>query len=523
MALSSLIVKIGADTGDLEKGIGRANRHVEQFGKKIQPLGRSLERIGQTANIAAGSLSRLGGVMPGVAGGAAKVVGSIGTAGIVIGETAVLSAGLTKAWRLLTVASTALAASSAPAWLAALATPAGLAIAGIVALTAVVWGLKTAWDAVTGSGDKKRLMEIGASASGHASGRLQMLGASPHSAPAGGSDTAFMQTLSQQVQLIAKAWDQMKDGMAPIQNFTQAWAGALQSVQQQLALVGNSLSADAVNLRDMLRTLQEIGKKFPKGIPNLGIPGVSVTPGATNATTIHPVSAALPAPGGPSMFQRAKGAASSFGSDAMSMIAGAFNPLIAVMPVITGIFQALAPILEPLVPIFEAFGQIIGTLLAPVLKVVATALSYLAEALGWVIRGIGRLVDALPGISAKGVINAGQAMIDAARAARRNSDATNKATDAVEKFAGALSNIPHVLNINALRHLVGAGSSAHGGGPGALPPGTGGGRPMASNVGGWTINVFESSDPRATAEAVGREIDQRFRRGGTSRLAVALA
>lgn len=525
MALAALIVRIGADTSDLDKGLTRANRNVEQFGKKLRPMGASLTRIGNSASMAAGSLSRLGGVMPGVVGGMGRVVGTLGTAGIVLGETTILAAGLTKGMRLLQAASLAVAASSAPAWLAALATPAGIAIAGIAALTATVWGLKKAWDAVTGSGANKRLMEIGASASSHTKGRLMMAAAPQHSAPSGGTETAFMQTLAQQVQLVAKAWDQMQEGMAPIKNFTSAWSGALQSVQSQLAIVGNSLSADAVLLRDMLHTLREIGKQFPKGIPKLGIPAIGATP---SEMTINAKSPTLPDPDPSkvSRFQRTKfavqDAASGFGSDAMSMISMAFNPLIAVMPVITGIFQALSPILEPLVPIFESLGQIIGTLLAPVIRAVAVGLSFLAEALGWVIRAIGRLIDAIPGISAKGLINSGQAMIDAAKAARRNADATDNATDKVNEFAGALSNIPRVLNLNALRHLVGGGSTP----PVTTPPGSTPGdpdKPKVKSIGSIEINVYGATNARETAEMIGRELDRRLSRGGTSRLGLSLA
>lgn len=233
-----------------------------------------------------------------------------------------------------------------------------------------------------------------------------------------------------------------------------------------------------------------------------------------------------------------------------------FGPMAAILPVINGAMEKLGPafhkLIEPLIelggtigeilaPVFEMLAPLVQLTAAtfkvfePVLKMVVKGFSYLMQGLGMVVKAVGKLIDSLPFVKAKGIIRAGQEMIDAARAARRNADATDKATDAVEKFASSLSNIPRVLNVNALRHMVtggGGGSDGGGGGkqwwkrrgPGMSPGGpmdTGGSVPV--NVGTVNININGAGDPRQVAEEVGRVIERTGSRGGLSRLQVALA
>jgi hypothetical protein len=116
------------------------------------------------------------------------------------------------------------------------------------------------------------------------------------------------------------------------------------------------------------------------------------------------------------------------------------------------------------------------------------------------------------------VIETGQAMIDAAKAARKNADATDAATGAVQTFAGALSNIPRVLNINLLRHLLG-GTSGTAGASSSRGTGSGG----FYNHGTINITVPGAGDPNAVAERVAQSVMRTRARGGVSRLAVAVA
>ena len=215
----------------------------------------------------------------------------------------------------------------------------------------------------------------------------------------------------------------------------------------------------------------------------------------------------------------------------------AFGPLAAILPVINGALEALepvvtaliaplveigkvigdsvAPVLKMLVPVLQLVADLFLRQLAPVLKGITIVLSFVMEGFGWLIWGIGKLVDSLPGISAKGMIKTGEAMTEAARAARRNATATDQATDAVNSFSSALSNIPRVLNINALRHMVTGGSGAVAPNPGSL---AGNGLTRTDIY----ITVPGAGDPTAVAEAVGRVVQRVTSRGGTSTLRVAV-
>lgn len=221
-------------------------------------------------------------------------------------------------------------------------------------------------------------------------------------------------------------------------------------------------------------------------------------------------------------------------SGGMAQAFASFGPMAAILPVINSALESLAPVFESLMAPLRAIGQIVGEVLAPPLKLVAdligvvlypvlkllsaaarvlvVAFSYLQEGLGYVVKGLGKLIDSLPFVSAKGIIRMGQDMIDAARAARKNTDATDKATEAVEKFASSLSNIPRVLNVNALRHMVTGGGGT---GPKHLPPD----RPLFT--GPVNININGAQDPRRVAEEVGRALELTNTRGGMSRLQVA--
>ena len=203
-----------------------------------------------------------------------------------------------------------------------------------------------------------------------------------------------------------------------------------------------------------------------------------------------------------------------------------FGPLAAAAAVLAPVFQglrdALGPVITALAEPLRVFGQLIGSLIVPVLsllvpplRLLAIAVSYVVEAFGWLIRSVGKLVDALPFISGKGIIKAGQDMMDGAREARR---AMGGAADAADRLAGALSNVPRVLNIAGLRHRT------TGGIPGAPPPfgGPGGGPPG----GGTTIYIHNINANVADADQFLDQLgalSQRVRsRGGTSRLELAL-
>lgn len=567
-----MVVRIGADLTDLNRGLGNADRLVDRFGKKVATTGRSVARMGNMASSSAASLARLSGTMPGVTANTAKMVAGLGTAGVLLGETAVLSMALTKAWRLLGVASTAVAASSAPAWLAALATPAGIAIAGIVALTAAIGGLTYAWKKLNSTAKSGGIKSIEVT---DLSGRtMDNEGKSASAQRLFGIQDATFALSDANVELTlagqaTAAWGGALEGVIPITSkLVDRWTTARKLIVNALKDTSRYTNEAVDNLHLMLAALEEV-------VPPLvamqravakGVPGVGLTP-----------STHLPGPkaqklnvGDPSrwgMFKEgfrsglapkdAQGNQQNLGQTIGQSLGGAaggmvgafmtFGPMAAILPVISGalealepvlvtlieplveigriIGEALAPILEMLAPVIQLIANLMTQNLAPVLRGITVAISFVMEAFGWLVRAIGRAVDALPFVSAKGVINAGQEMIDAARAARRNTAATDKATDAVNGFAAALNNVPNVLNVNLLRHLIsGSGGGGGDGGSNRPPRGDGEGNPRVPLAGAnITFNIYDATDPRAVANAVASVVTGNRARGGTSRLSVAFA
>jgi hypothetical protein len=162
-------------------------------------------------------------------------------------------------------------------------------------------------------------------------------------------------------------------------------------------------------------------------------------------------------------------------------------------------------------------------------------LSYFYEGVGWLVRAIGKAVNwLLPGNPANGLVKAGEGMMDAAKAARENASATETATDAVNDFAAALSNVPRVLNINALRNRTASGSAPTGGpttgggattGGGGDDPRVGGGDGIYNRAMAFygDIHVHGVEDVADMLEKIGRATGRTVARGGTSRLAIATA
>jgi hypothetical protein len=217
----------------------------------------------------------------------------------------------------------------------------------------------------------------------------------------------------------------------------------------------------------------------------------------------------------------------------MEKLGPAFSKLLAPLVEIGGVIgEILAPILEMLAPVVKLITNLLSIGLAPVLRIITVVVSYVVEAFGWLIKGLGVFIDKIvpDWISkiGKSLAQQGQDIIDSARAARDNTKATDNATDAVNKFASALTNIPRVLNINAIRHLVTGvpdtpGGGSTGGGGGTRRGGPGKGPVIANSYGNIYITVPGAADPARTADAVARAIERTNTRGGITRLQVAIA
>jgi len=117
------------------------------------------------------------------------------------------------------------------------------------------------------------------------------------------------------------------------------------------------------------------------------------------------------------------------GGNAMDL-ASKFTPLGLLMEILGEAFETLKPVIESLMEPFRIIGQVLGKALAsilralfPIIKSMAIAFTYvgqiffkvaelIAKAIGYAVYGIGKAIDALPFVSAKGVISAGQALIN---------------------------------------------------------------------------------------------------------------
>ncbi|MDO8500465.1 MAG: hypothetical protein Q7S20_01320 [Gemmatimonadaceae bacterium] len=354
---------------------------------------------------------------------------------------------------------------------------------------------------------------------------------------------------------------------------------AIGALELKLLDAGTAAEMTDSKVRKLVSTLNTLGsggasKLLGRLAEQLGGLGTSVTPAFAGAGGSNPLSGpkiaemtgniVSPSAGGrPYGFQEGDSFGMKIGrviqagagnSEMGQMIQATaeFGKFAILLPIISGAMETLAPAFSALLEPLKMVGRVIGDMLVPpikmvadllsaalapalkilagVVRVISVAFSFVSEAIGWMILGIGKLIDSLPFVSAKGMINMGQSMIDAARAARRNTDATDDATDAVTKFASALSNIPRVLNINALRHMVtgaGGGDSGSGGGGSVGGSGGGGGGGKGDQIlySYDTINITVpgAGDPERVAEAVGRVIERKRARGGMSRLALAVA
>lgn len=220
-------------------------------------------------------------------------------------------------------------------------------------------------------------------------------------------------------------------------------------------------------------------------------------------------------------------------SVARSAVAGA--GMAAAMEFLVGVAETLGPAMEALLLPVRLVGEAFGAALIPVMRalfpvfrLVAVAATYVGEiffrvaggisvAIGGLIRGIGRVVNLLPGSLGNPLIAMGQTLVDLGRGFQEGADGLARARDelagltfddaarrinnSVGSIAESLSNVPPIFDL-ALRRMqagrLAAGSPAPS--PSPTPtasPGTGGasgGQP--ANV---TIAVTVQVDGRAAS------------------------
>jgi hypothetical protein len=180
----------------------------------------------------------------------------------------------------------------------------------------------------------------------------------------------------------------------------------------------------------------------------------------------------------------------------------------------------------------RAFGELLAAvitpalrLLAPVIRAVSWALSWLVSGIGWTIRAIGKLVDSIPGLSAKSLIRSGQAMIDAANDMRRGiAGPVDEVTDALIRFKDELLNAPRAFNLALLRHTASAETTMR-----RNVPGPGRGQVPRDGAATTTIYNFNIASidahdrsARELFDDLEREAARRVARGGTTRFQLAM-
>lgn len=142
--------------------------------------------------------------------------------------------------------------------------------------------------------------------------------------------------------------------------------------------------------------------------------------------------------------------------------ATAFSPMSLAARVVGDLMQGLAPALEFVDRPLRLLGELAGTIVAPALQLLMVpvrglgiGVSYVTEALGWMVRGIGKLIDKLPGISGGPIIRAGQDMMDGAQEAR---DALHHLGNAAKSAADSVTNMPEIFDWALRRRQAGMGA-----------------------------------------------------------------
>ena|GEM_PF-2950450 len=172
-----------------------------------------------------------------------------------------------------------------------------------------------------------------------------------------------------------------------------------------------------------------------------------------------------------------------------------FTPLGVVATLLQGVFEGLAPLIESLKEPLRIVGTILGAALAPILKALFPLFKQIAIAATWVgqifftvaggiakvvgslIKGLGKLIDKIPGMSDMGLVKAGQNMIDLGKGFTESAQAMKEGreqikelefgetAEAAQQANEAMRNVPEGFKIAVARFQAAA--------PAAVTPPTG--------------------------------------------------
>lgn len=298
---------------------------------------------------------------------------------------------------------------------------------------------------------------------------------------AGGGAGESMKDLAARVQLVAQAMERVRDRGERIAGVGAAWDSAMRDVLAALVRAGNGVDATSEKLRDMLDLLAKSAEISAALADNLAAGPGKILGGGLNVTPI-PIRApaATPAPmrQGPTVAERAAAATPApilrMFEGVASGVAAAFKGAIGPVAMLGAVLEPVIPVLSILLEPLRLFGEILARaimpvmrVLFPVVKIATIALTYLGEiiarvtagiatAIGSLLKGIGKLLNKLPGSIGDPLIRAGKSMLDFAQAQYTAADQLKRGREELRN----LSFDEAAANVNKLGEAAGAAADA---------------------------------------------------------------
>lgn len=317
-----------------------------------------------------------------------------------------------------------------------------------------------------------------------------------------------LRAITGELQTMAKAYIEAGAQIADVRGAEaeQAAKGALSVGDLTNRLIELNLKADAAagSVESMMRELFDGQKEKRSGV----LSGPSGTAGGLPGKFIDAAKAAGAGAKGGGTLDAIVGQLGG----ALQSLTAAFGPMAIVGELLNGVFAALYPVIEELMVPIRDVGFLIGSAIAPVLKLlqpilngIAKAFSFVIEGIGYFLKGLGKAISALPFVGDLGLIKTGQGLIDMAKGTRAAIDAGTDLTKTMEKLNSSFVNVPTGFKTNLIRFNA---SDASGGGIQASSSGTRGAVTFNGPV------TIQANDPKE----FGRKLRQMANRGGSLEL-----
>lgn len=236
------------------------------------------------------------------------------------------------------------------------------------------------------------------------------------------------------------------------------------------------------------------------------------------------------------------GVVSSFIAGIMNTLGPAFEALLVPVTIVGEAFgKALAPILKALFPVFKGLA-IAATFVGEIFFRVAGAITL---AVGGLVRGLGRLINKLPGSLGNPLIAIGQALVDQGRGFQEGAtelsrardelrnlsfeDAMERVSTSADRVAESLSNLPTIFDVTLRRMQAARGGSTTTEAPRlvtsstvATPTPAQAGDTIQLTIQEGAIQVSGVSNPQEAGAAAVNEVIRQLNTPGQSRLKIAV-